>query len=236
MGTDDPLAALVAMVKLEQERCSDALSLPRRIEPVFDKLKDDGLLVTYKTPGAKPIAALMANDKFMPLWDAAFRENPYQQADLKCLRKRRWVMLNRTAEFLRTNNSRSYRLAQKQLSEVQLLLFNLDHERDLIARDDSPYVPAQILMTEFKFASSAAFGRYLDRIPETIIRRRKPSTQRLEVHAADFIRYRAEMSRRVADASDHDEATSYKEGKESRQEIERKRKEAAGEKKKFKAR
>ena len=53
---------------------------------------------------------------------------------------------------------------------------------------EDPYVPASCLW-QSRFDTYAQFKRWFDKIPDSTIRRCKPWTQRLEIHAADWVRY-----------------------------------------------
>ncbi len=72
----------------------------------------------------------------------------------------------------------------------------------LLSLDNDNYVPFGCVWPDrlAEFDSYAKAKTFLDNTPESKIRRRKPSKQRLQVHAGDWCRYWAEH-RKISDAA-----------------------------------
>ena len=82
---------------------------------------------------------------------------------------------------------------------------------DTSSVDESAFISARPLAVE-RGMSLPQLNKLLKKIPETQIRRRKPSPQRLELHAGDWHRYFEEQDRQRDEAFDKDVAQEMIEG------------------------
>lgn len=131
METNDPLISLMSMIQAEERHCFNAIHWqPTSVLATFNG-EDVMALDFLSKPRPAEISSMMCSP-FKIAWDAAFIACPEYRDRLRQLESDRWVMLSRTAEFLRTQNMEALRQAGEAAAAVGLLVYQITHEHELL--------------------------------------------------------------------------------------------------------